>query len=186
MTLNIRLLSLALLSVLAVALGACGGDDGDGGPAADEKRKGGTLTELAAGDVDYLDPGRTYYQFGLQVQYAISRPLYSFVPGKVEEPVPDLAAEMPEISEDKKTVTVRLRRGVRFGPPVSREVVAGDVKYAFERVFSPPRATSRRWSARPPSRRVGSSRSAGSRPRTTTRSSSASRSRWASRSPPRW
>jgi|HigsolmetaAR201D_1030396.scaffolds.fasta_scaffold04554_3 peptide/nickel transport system substrate-binding protein len=136
MTLNIRLLSLALLSVLAVALGACGGDDGDGAPAADEKRKGGTLTELAAGDVDYLDPGRTYYQFGLQVQYAISRPLYSFVPGKVEEPVPDLAAEMPEISEDKKTVTVRLRRGVRFGPPVSREVVAGDVKYAFERFFS--------------------------------------------------
>ena len=34
------------------------------------------------------------------------------------EPTPDLAADMPEISEDGKTVTVKIRPGVKFSPPV--------------------------------------------------------------------
>ena len=42
----------------------------------------------------------------------------------------------PEISEDKKSVTVTLKKGVKFAPPVNREIQAKDVKYAFERAFT--------------------------------------------------
>jgi peptide/nickel transport system substrate-binding protein len=48
---------------------------------------------------------------------------------------PDLAVTAPAVSEDGRTVTVKLRPGVRFSPPVEREVTAADVKYAIERGF---------------------------------------------------
>ena len=50
--------------------------------------------------------------------------------------MPDLADGEPEISEDKKTVTVKISKGVKFGPPVNREVTSKDIKYAFERFFT--------------------------------------------------
>jgi len=50
------------------------------------------------------------------------------------EVVPDLAAEDPEISEDGKTYTFKLRDDVNFGPPVSRPVTSKDVEYAFRRI----------------------------------------------------
>ncbi len=98
-------------------------------------QSGGTLTELAAGDVDFLDPGSTYYTFGFQVAFATGRPLYRTRPGG-SAAEPDLAATMPVISADRKTVTVTLKSGVNFGPPVNREVRAADVKYAIERFFA--------------------------------------------------
>ena len=48
-----------------------------------------------------------------------------------------LAAGPPEISSDSKTVTVKLKEGVKFSPPVNREVTSEDVKYAFERSTNP-------------------------------------------------
>jgi peptide/nickel transport system substrate-binding protein len=50
-------------------------------------------------------------------------------------PVPDLAEGPPEISDDGKTLTVKIRSGVKFAPPVNREVTSKDVKYALERGF---------------------------------------------------
>lgn len=107
-------------------------------PAADAQSpvRGGVLTELASSDVDYLDPGHSYYTAGYQIIGATQRTLYSFVPGDAHTPVPDLAAGPPELSPDRRTVTVRLRAGVRFAPPVNRAVRAADVKYAIERAFS--------------------------------------------------
>jgi peptide/nickel transport system substrate-binding protein len=103
--------------------------------AAQAVQRGGSVTVLAAGDVDYLDPGETYYTFGFEVQMAVHRTLYTYVPGS-REPVPDLAIGSPEIAGDARSLTVHLRSGVRFAPPVNREVVAADVKYAIERAFS--------------------------------------------------
>jgi peptide/nickel transport system substrate-binding protein len=97
---------------------------------------GGSLTMLASSDVDYLDPGHTYYTLGEMVTLATNRPLYSFTPTDAVHPVPDLAAAEPLISADQRTVTVTLKPGIRYAPPVGREVVAADVKYAFERFFS--------------------------------------------------
>jgi peptide/nickel transport system substrate-binding protein len=97
---------------------------------------GGKLTVLASADVDYLDPGQTYYTFGYMVLYSTNRTLYSFKPDNSEKPVPDLATGPPEISADNKTITVHIKPNVKYSPPVNRAVKAADIKYAFERAFS--------------------------------------------------
>jgi peptide/nickel transport system substrate-binding protein len=102
----------------------------------DEGRRGGSLTVLSAGDVDFLDPGKTYYLYAMGIVNALHRGLYAYAPPDTSKPVPDLAAGDPEIAEDGRTVTVRLRRGVMFSAPVDREVTSADVKYAIERAFT--------------------------------------------------
>ena len=91
---------------------------------------------LYAGDVDNIDPGLTYYQYGFLVAYATQRPLYSFKPDDAINPEPDLAEGPPEIAADGKTVTVKIQPGVKFSPPVDREVTSDDVAYAIERGFT--------------------------------------------------
>lgn len=96
---------------------------------------GGTLTAYSHGDPDTLDPGSTYSSGGFWIASATQRPLLSYAPGDPLNPVPDLAAAAPVVSGDRRTVTVTLRAGVRFSPPVGREVTSADVKYAIERGF---------------------------------------------------
>ena len=48
-----------------------------------------------------------------------------------------MASGPPEISSDNKTITVHMREGVKFSPPVNREVTAEDVAYAFQRATNP-------------------------------------------------
>jgi peptide/nickel transport system substrate-binding protein len=133
---------IVLAAIVALVFAGCGGDDDDeqsasnqAGPQQEAKR-GGDLQVLYNGDVDFLDPGATYYQYGFLVAYAVHRPLYSFKPDDAKTPVPDLAEAAPEISADGKTVTVKIRKGVKFSPPVDREVTSDDVKYAIERAFT--------------------------------------------------
>ena len=91
---------------------------------------------MYAADVDKIDPGQTYYQYGMNVAYATQRPLYSYKPDDASNLEPDLAEGPPEIAEDGKTVTVKIRTGVKFSPPVDREVTSADVKYGLERGFT--------------------------------------------------
>jgi peptide/nickel transport system substrate-binding protein len=141
----------ASVAIAAVAvLAACGGDnsgdkgakkapspsDSSGATAIKPGKAGGKLKVLSSADVDYLDPGQTYYTFGYMVHYAVNRTLYSFKPDDPEKPVPDLATGPPEISPDNKTVTVHIKPAIKYAPPVNRAVKAQDVKYAFERSFS--------------------------------------------------
>ncbi len=105
------------------------------GSGATGAKRGGTLKLISSGDVDSVDPGQTYYSYGWQVLTAVHRTLYA-TPANSVKTVPDLAAAAPKISADGKTVTVRIKKGVRFGPPVNREVTSADVKYAIERSFS--------------------------------------------------
>ena len=149
--------------VTLLGVGACGGNDestsggtpaqssggGDksvteqlfAGSAADNRadpaagKKGGKLTVLSAGDVDYMDPGKTYYTYSIGIINAIDRGLYAYPPDK-NEPIPDLAAGPPDISADGKTVTVKLKKGIKFTPPVNRDATSKDVKYAIERAFT--------------------------------------------------
>jgi peptide/nickel transport system substrate-binding protein len=117
-----------LLAVMAAAMLAA--------PAGAQQR-GGIITVLDTSDVDYLDPGHTYYTTGYAVALATVRPLYGHFPGDPDfNPRPDLASGPPVISDGNRTITVPLRQGVRFAPPVNREVEARDVKYAIERAFS--------------------------------------------------
>ena len=129
-------LALALAGAVLTGCGGGGSSEKDaGGGAPVEGKQGGKLTMLWTDDVDNIDPGITYYQMGYMVSYATQRPLYSWKPDDGETPVPDLAESDPQISRDGKTVTVKIRDGVRFSPPVSREVTSKDVKYAIERGF---------------------------------------------------
>jgi peptide/nickel transport system substrate-binding protein len=134
-------LILGVVAALSLGLAACGGDDDEGGEEATsqgtpaEGKQGGTLVALWAGDVDSIDPGVTYYQMGTQVMRATQKMLYR---PKVDDAAvlePDLAETDPQISEDGCTVTVTLKAGVKFSPPVDREVTSKDVKYAIERGF---------------------------------------------------
>src|SRR3954468_17891132 len=131
--------AVAVVALLVVA--GCGGGSnnksstGSGQVAPKGGKQGGRVTVLLSSDVDYLDPGHTYYTLGYAVAYPTQRPLYSFKPGS-NEPVPDLADGPPQISSDNKTVTVKMKSGIKFSPPVNREVQCKDVKYAFERAFT--------------------------------------------------
>src|SRR5919199_3676618 len=127
-------LPVALAAVLAAGCGGAG-ERASGGGAPVAGRQGGTLTMLWTDDVDFIDPGQTYYQKGNMVAYATQRPLYSWKPDDAEHPVPDLAEAAPQIAADGCTVMARIRKGVRYSPPVDREVTAADVKYALERGF---------------------------------------------------
>lgn len=98
-------------------------------------KKGGGLTILLAGDVDSMDPGYAYYSLDYEVVYATQRPLFSYKANS-NTVYPDLATEDPTVSDGGKTVTVHIKSGVHFGPPVNREVTSADVKYAIERGFA--------------------------------------------------
>jgi peptide/nickel transport system substrate-binding protein len=141
---HLKLAAAIVIGALVIGLAACGGSSkesstatgaGTAGKGTLGGTKGGHLDYLSSGDVDYVDPGLDYFTFGYMVQYAVNRPLYSFKPD-TSHPVPDLASAPPEISSGDKTITVRLRSGVKFSPPVNREVTSADVKYAIERAFT--------------------------------------------------
>lgn len=141
------LLASLLCMTLASLIAACGsGGDGGDEPSAQTTaraddgaggRRGGTLSVVSEEDFGDLDPGMTYSSAAFNLLSATTRPLYSYVPEDPTDAKPDLASAPPEVSADGKTLTVRIRRGVKFGPPVDREVTAGDVKYAIERGFNP-------------------------------------------------
>src|ERR1700754_3604327 len=132
---------LGVLLALTVGVAACGGDDDSGGTGEQganqntpqEAKKGGKLTSLWTDDVDNIDCGISYYQMGFQVCAATQKSLYNYKPDDAVNAVPDLAESDPQISEDGKTVTVKIKSGVKFSPPVNREVTSKDVKYATER-----------------------------------------------------
>jgi peptide/nickel transport system substrate-binding protein len=133
----------SLLVVLVLLAAACddGGDldAGTGEPSRGVKR--GTLRVLSHSDVDALDPGVAYAAFDLALLRGMVRQLYSF-DSRIEgerslQPVPDLADGPYALSPDGRTYTFRIRRGVRYAPPVDREVEAADFVYAVERQLQP-------------------------------------------------
>jgi peptide/nickel transport system substrate-binding protein len=99
-------------------------------------RRGGVLKVLDEADFEQLDPGIAYYSLDYPVVYATQRPLYSNKPNS-NVASPDLAAAPPAISANGQTVTVKLKRGIHFSPPVNREVTSADVAYAFQRGANP-------------------------------------------------
>ena len=92
---------------------------------------------LQEGDFEHLDPGIAYYSVDYKVVFATQRPLYSNKPNTASTASPDMASGPPEISSDNKPITVHMREGVKFSPPVNREVTAEDVAYAFQRATNP-------------------------------------------------
>jgi len=138
-----RLLPLAALGVLALLVAAgCGGGgnkSSTSGGASTTGKAGGTITILdSAGSVDSLDPGYWYYQTDYEeLGQTTQRWLYGWKP-EGTTPTPDLAEGLPQVSDGGKTLTIKIKSGVKYSPPLAtRTVTSKDVKYGLERCFLP-------------------------------------------------
>jgi len=96
---------------------------------------GGTLNIISAEGWEHLDPGASYFQIDYMVVYATQTPLYTFTPTS-DKPTPLLASGMPVVSDGGKTVTVHIKSGWKFSPPVNRVITSKDVAWAFQRIFN--------------------------------------------------
>jgi len=134
------LLAPLLCLFLAFAVSACGTEPVTKASGGTPKR-GGTFI-ISNGEPSTLDPA-ICWDAGWTVEHTIFETLYDYAPapgaaGEKLQPV--LAAAMPTVSADGLTYTIPLRKGVRFAPPVNRELTADDVRYSFERMLRTPQA----------------------------------------------
>lgn len=98
------------------------------------EKKGGIIKLADEAAPDTLDPGETYYgyQWDMVRIYGRSLTMFKPAPGKASaELVPDLAEALGVPSDEGKTWTYKLRKGVKFED--GAEVKAADVKYAVLR-----------------------------------------------------
>lgn len=98
------------------------------------EKKGGIIKFADEAAPDTLDPGETYYGYSWDFIRLYGRALTMFkpAPGKASaELVPDLAESLGVPTDDGKTWTYKLRKGVKFED--GTEVKAADVKYAVLR-----------------------------------------------------
>src|SRR5207302_335231 len=127
-------LSAAIL-VCATVLAACAPTTSSGpSPTSNQPnqpKKGGTLILARTGEVTNLDPHKVPAFTSARVFELV----YSYLM-RLDENLgvqPDLAESVPTTSADGKTVTVKLRTGVKFhnGDPLT----SADVKYTFDRII---------------------------------------------------
>jgi peptide/nickel transport system substrate-binding protein len=97
------------------------------------EKKGGTLKLTANSDPDSFDPARAYYAWVwnyMKGYYVRSLLTNEAKPGDDGlKLVPDLAADMPVLSDGNKTYTFKLKAGVKFedGSPITSK----DIKYGI-------------------------------------------------------
>ena len=101
--------------------------------------RGGTLTMLGTGDVDFMDPNVSYYAVGYLGLRMWSRSLYTYpaVQGQTTNPVPDLATAMPTISNGGLTYSITIRTGAMWNTSPSRQVTAADAVLGLKRTCNP-------------------------------------------------
>jgi peptide/nickel transport system substrate-binding protein len=104
-------------------------------PDPSSQHRGGTLHVITAEGWEHLDPAASYFQIDYLVEYATQTPLYTFTPTS-DAPQPLLASGPPRITDGGKTVTVHIKAGWKFGPPVNRAITSKDVEWAFMRMFN--------------------------------------------------
>jgi len=134
---------------MLLVLAACGEDEGGGGgPQAGEPVQGGTLTVTFQGEPTELDPAIAWEITSWSIERLTYETFLTYASEAGEpgtELVPALASEVPSaenggISADGKVYTFHLREGVKFAPPIDREVTAADFKWSFERMMKEPLA----------------------------------------------
>lgn len=114
----------------------CGSGDGGPKPAKNERPgRGGELTVLAPTAPPSLDPHRVAGAVDAMAHGVLFRQLYVYVPGRPDA-VPDLAAGPPEVSGDRRTITIPVRRAGRFGPEGGEPITARDIEHGLERALA--------------------------------------------------
>ena len=102
----------------------------------DAKKAGGTLTLVAAAAAGTLDPKVNYTGQFWQLFQATYDGLLGFSYGTgttTFKVVPNLAEALPASSNGGKTLTFKLRKGIKFSD--GKPVTVADVKASFERIF---------------------------------------------------
>ncbi len=102
----------------------------------DAKHAGGTVTLVAQAAAGTLDPKVNYTAEFWQLYQATYDGLLTFSYGTgatTFQVVPDLAEALPATSNGGKTLTFRLRSGIKFSD--GKPVTVADVKASFERIF---------------------------------------------------
>jgi len=140
-----------LLIALALALSACGSgsssssatsaSSGDSGT----PQKGGQMLVSYMSEPQNLDPAADWEGNGWSIEHCLYNTLLTYASASGSagtKLVPDMATEVPTvdnsgITNDGKTYTFHLHKGIKFAPPVDREVTSADVKYSIERMLSP-------------------------------------------------
>jgi peptide/nickel transport system substrate-binding protein len=141
--------TVAVLALVVVLCVGCGGASGSvdvpvqqgspdaavTGERAPSTATGGTL-RVVAGDIDSLDPQRSYLPgvWNLMRLYVRTLVTYSAKPGSTGDLVPDLATGPGTTPDHGRTWTFTLRPGVQFS--TGRAITAKDVKYGIERSFA--------------------------------------------------
>jgi peptide/nickel transport system substrate-binding protein len=140
---QVRLVGLAL--ALALVAAACGGgdDEGGGGEQQATPEKGGVLRTAISdfGFTNGFDPTGEYVAVAIGLYGAMERTLMGYkhvADAAGNELVPDLAEAAPEISSDGLKYTFKLKSGVKWAPPLDRDVTSKDVAYAFQRINTAP------------------------------------------------
>src|SRR5690242_21613354 len=123
-----RVTALVAVACSAALVAGCGGSSSSSTSTASKSaptsapahaKKGGTLTMVSSGDVDNnLDPGYSYYQYDFILDNDLHRTLYRYKPNDTTKPSPDLATGPAKITNGGKTITITIKKGVKFSPPV--------------------------------------------------------------------
>ncbi|MDX6620468.1 MAG: peptide/nickel transport system substrate-binding protein [Gaiellales bacterium] len=140
-------LSLAAVSLAIAATTASAGSEGSqhaGAAGADKAAAGGVYRTEWQGSFDFtggFDPTGEYLAsaFGLYSNLLVRTLVgYNHVagsPGNIV--VPDLATDLGKITNGGKTYTFKLKDGIKFGPPLNREITSKDILFAFQRIGTP-------------------------------------------------
>jgi peptide/nickel transport system substrate-binding protein len=128
---------LVAAAAFSLVLTGCGKIDSGGGQQQQQPsglddrpvKAGGTLRVALDAEPDKLDPSLSRTLVGREVFQLICQRLYDV--NEKLEPVPQLAAALPEVSEDGKTVTIKIRTGLKFADGTVMDAAA--VKTSLDR-----------------------------------------------------
>src|SRR5436309_6276561 len=128
---NVRLTSAAILAFAVIVAACAPAGPAAKSPSSGQPKRGGTLILARSGEATNLDPHKVPAFSSARVFELV----YSYLM-RLDENLgvqPDLADSVPTTSADGKTVTVKLRSGVKFhnGDPLT----SADVKYTFDRIL---------------------------------------------------
>lgn len=133
------LAGLVAIFVVSLFAAACGDDDDDDGTATPggggEPNRGGEVT-IGYPEPDSFDPHYSAFAQDIGVQRMVWRGLYKLNEDNQAEP--EMAAEMPEISDDGKTYTIKLRDGLLWSD--GDDLTAEDFVAGIHRTCNPDNA----------------------------------------------
>jgi peptide/nickel transport system substrate-binding protein len=139
-----RLLAIPVAALLVASCSSVGSDASSGGGKRSEDvgaatgnvKNGGTLTIAMSAEPDFLDPTFAGSLYSRYVFNSMCEKLYDLDPSA--RVVPQLAASMPTTSSDGKTVTIKLRSGIKFADGTALNSAA--VKTTLERDLTNPKS----------------------------------------------